>query len=270
MMWSIYIIGCCFLFGLVIGSFLNVVIYRIPRDLSIIRPPSSCPTCHRLIKPWENIPILSYVFILRGHCAGCGSPISLQYPVVEAFTGILFALVGWRFGGSFQTLVFIAFTAILIVLSVIDLQTRLLPDVIVLPGLLTACLLAVMTLHPKGAACWSTTVSKAFFGMAAGGLPLLLLAWGYLKLTGREGMGGGDIKLMFFIGALLGPGKVLLTLFIGSLVGAVAGSIALKLAHGDRHTQIPFGPFLSGAAWISMMWGDGIIRSYLMFSDLAG
>ncbi|MCD4654000.1 A24 family peptidase, partial [bacterium] len=155
-----------------------------------------------------------------------------------------------------------------IALSVIDLQTRLLPDTMVLPGLLVACLLALATFHPHFETFWHTSTQDAFFGMAAGGLPLLLLALGYLKLTGREGMGGGDVKLMFFVGALLGPGKAFLTLFIGSLTGAVIGAVFLRLGNKDRNTQIPFGPFLSLGAWIAMMWGDAMIRSYLMFSDL--
>ena len=255
------------IFGLAVGSFLNVVIYRVPRGQSIVHPPSACPACGRSIRPWENIPIISYL-VLRGRCAGCRASISIQYPMVELTTGLLFAAVALQYGPTFETLIYCVFSAMLTALSVIDLQTKLLPDSIVLPGLIGACILAVARLHPQMGAYWDIGPLQAFLGMAAGGLPLLLLAWGYERLTGREGMGGGDIKLMFFVGALLGPGRALLTLFIGSFSGAVIGSIILRMGNLSRNTQIPFGPFLSAAAWISMMWGDRIIRGYLMISDI--
>lgn len=266
-MFTVFIVFSAFILGLTVGSFLNVVIYRVPRDMSIVHPGSSCPRCHRPIKPWENIPVLSFLF-LRGKCAGCGASISMQYPLVELGNGLLFAAVTFQFGMSLETVVFCAFSAMLFALSIIDLQTKLLPDSIVLPGLIGACLLSILSLHSGISPYWNVSPLQAFTGMAAGGLPLLILAWSYEKITGREGMGGGDIKLMFFIGALLGPGAALLTLFLGSLSGAVIGTLVLRLGNRDRHTQIPFGPFLSGAAWISMMWGDRIIRGYLMYSDI--
>lgn len=268
MLFYYYFVTCCFLFGLAVGSFLNVVIYRVPRELSIVSPPSSCPNCNRAIKPWENIPLLSYFLLLRGKCAGCGLKISLQYPCVELFTGVVFAAVAWRFGLTFETFVYIAYSGALIALSVIDLQTRLLPDTIVLPGLIISCLLALATFHPYVHSLWPVTALDSFLGMAAGGLPLVLLSWGYFRLTGREGMGGGDVKLMFFTGALLGPGKAFLTLFIGSFTGAIIGSMFLHFASRGRHTQIPFGPFLATGAWIALMWGQEIISGYLAYADL--
>lgn len=260
--------GCCFVFGLVLGSFLNVVIYRVPRDLSIVTPPSACPKCSRPIRAWENIPLISYFLILRGRCAGCGTRISIQYPLVEFVTGALFAVVALRFGLSFETIVYLIYTAMLIALSVIDLQTKLLPNVIVLPGLLGACLLSFGTLYPPFQQYWSITPADAFLGIVVGGVPLLLLSWGYLKLTGREGMGGGDIKLMFFTGALLGPVNAFLTLFIGSLTGSVIGITYMKMKKAERHVQIPFGPFLSFGAWIAMMFGHDMIQWYLAYMGL--
>lgn len=265
-----YLACCSFIFGLAIGSFLNVVIYRVPRNLSIVRPPSSCPDCGRMIRPWENIPLISYFLLLRGRCAGCGKRISMRYPLIELFTGILFASVALRYGLSLQTLVFCAVSAVLLALSVIDLQTKLLPDCIVLPSLIGACILAVATLYEPIEQLWPVQPTDAFFGMAAGGLPLLAVAWIYMQLTGRDGMGGGDIKLMFFIGALLGPAAVLLTLFIGSLSGSIIGLVYLRLQGRERHTQIPFGPFLAAGAWISLMWGDSIVSAYLQSAGLSG
>jgi leader peptidase (prepilin peptidase) / N-methyltransferase len=266
---TLYVLaGSCFLFGLALGSFLNVVIYRVPRDLSIVRPGSSCPTCGRMIRAWENIPVISYVLILKGRCAGCSNRISLQYPVVEIVTGLLFAAVALRYGPSFKMIVYLVYTAMLIALSVIDIQTKLLPNAIVLPGLLGACLLALGTLYPPFEAYWSISPVDAFLGMLVGGMPLFFLAWGYLKLTGREGMGGGDIKLMFFTGALLGPMNAFLTLFIGSLTGSVIGITYMKLRNTERHVQIPFGPFLSLGAWIAMMWGNDMIQWYLVYMGL--
>ncbi|MBN1879494.1 prepilin peptidase [bacterium] len=267
---SILYLDCCsFFFGLAIGSFLNVIIYRVPRNLSIVHPPSACPICERRIRPWENIPIFSYCILLRGRCAGCGNRIPIRYPLVELTTGIVFTMVAHRFGYSFETLVFLAFSAVLIALSVIDLQTKLLPDVIILPALLASCVLSSATLFPAFQPFWSIKPMTAFLGMASGGIPLLILAWVYMRITGREGMGGGDIKLMFLVGALLGPKGVILTLFIGSLTGSVVGVLYLRLCRQARHTQIPFGPFLSLGAWIAMMWGNTIVSFYLKTSGLA-
>jgi leader peptidase (prepilin peptidase) / N-methyltransferase len=269
MIMAIYVVVCSFCFGLVIGSFLNVVIYRVPRELSIVNPPSSCPLCHRPIRAWENIPLFSYLIVLKGKCAGCGERISLQYPLIELFTGLVFATVAWRFGFSFQMIVYLIFSAMLIALSVIDLKTYLLPDSIVLPGLIAACALAVATLYKPFQIFWPVSPTEAFWGMVAGGIPLLVLAWVYQKLTKREGMGGGDIKLMFFVGALLGPWNAFLTIFIGSLTGSIIGVLYLRLSSMQRHTQIPFGPFLSLGAWITMMWGHELIRGYLQFLGLS-
>ena len=260
---DLYLSICCFLIGLAIGSFLNVVIYRCPRKLSIIHPPSSCPSCGQPIRAWENIPLISYYLILKGRCAGCQQKISIQYPIVELFTAIIFTLVGIRFGLTVEMFVYLAFSSALIALSVIDIQTQLLPNNIVLPGLILACILALATLFPGFNTYWPISPVNAFFGILVGGLPLLLIAWAYLKWTGKEGMGGGDIKLMFFVGALLGPGKTFLTLFIGSTLGALIGIFYLWFSGGNRQTRIPFGPFLSLGAWISMMWGNNMFQLYI-------
>lgn len=262
-MMECYLGICCFLFGLVIGSFLNVIICRIPKNLSIIHPGSSCPSCGRSIRAWENIPLISYFLIVKGHCAGCGEKISIQYPIVELLTAIVFTSVAMRYGLSFEMFVYLAFSSVLIALSVIDLQTQLLPNVIVLPGLLIACMLALGTLYPGFQEYWRITPVDAFYGMVTGGLPLFLIAWIYLKCTGREGMGGGDIKLMLFVGALLGPVDAFLTLFLGSLTGSLIGIVYLRLTGARRFTRIPFGPFLSLGAWVAMMWGEQMIHLYL-------
>jgi leader peptidase (prepilin peptidase) / N-methyltransferase len=265
-----YYLGiCCFVFGLVIGSFLNVIIYRIPKKLSIIHPGSSCPLCGRPIRAWENIPLISYFFILKGRCAGCGKRISIQYPGVELFTALVFSAVAVRYGFSFEMFVYLAFSAVLIALSVIDLQTQLLPNTMVLPGLLIACLLALGTLYPGFQNYWRITPVDAFYGMVTGGLPLFLIAWIYLRCTGREGMGGGDIKLMLFVGALLGPGDAFLTLFLGSLTGSLIGIVYLRLSSARRYTRIPFGPFLSLGAWVAMMWGEQMFQLYLSVMGLS-
>ncbi len=260
---ELYLGICSFLLGLAIGSFLNVVIYRSPRKLSIVYPPSSCPSCGRPIRAWENIPLISYFLILRGRCAGCGNKISIQYPIVELFTAIVFTAVAMRFGLTVEMFVYLAFSSTLIALSVIDLQTQLLPDNIVLPGLFVACILALATLFPVFRPFWPISPVDAFYGMSVGGLPLFLIGWFYLKFLGKEGMGGGDVKLMFFVGALLGPAKTFLTMFIGSSLGALIGLFYLWFSGGDRETRIPFGPFLSLGAWISMMWGKDMFQLYL-------
>ncbi|MBN1355478.1 prepilin peptidase [bacterium] len=256
-----------FVLGLAIGSFLNVVICRVPENRSIIRPSSHCPSCRHQLKAWENIPLLSYA-VLRGKCHGCGTRISLQYPLVELATGLMFAAVACRYGFTFSTMVYSVFTAFLIALSVIDYHTKLLPDAITLPGVLFAVFISILSLHPFLRPHWDVHPWRAFLGVVAGAGPLLLIAWVYLRITGREGMGMGDIKLMIFAGALLGPGKAVLSLFLGALTGTLVGIPVSLVKGGTRHTEIPFGPFLSLGAWISAMWGGDLVAWYLRFSHL--
>jgi leader peptidase (prepilin peptidase) / N-methyltransferase len=256
-----------FLFGLAAGSFLNVVIYRVPRKESIVLPGSHCPSCNHVLSAWENIPLLSYL-ALGAKCRRCKSKISLQYPAVELLTGVCFAVVSARFGFTLQTPVFIVFTGILICLSVIDFQTKLLPDSITLPATLLACFLSIATMHPRIAGSWSVSPRLAFLGMLAGAGPLIFISWAYYKLTHREGLGGGDIKLMLFVGALQGPWGAILTVFLGAFAGTLIGIPTTLIKGGSRHTEIPFGPFLSAGAWISALWGSCIIDWYLVISGI--
>ncbi len=257
-----------FLLGCIVGSFLNVVIYRIPRKESIVFPGSHCPNCGHNLSPWENIPILSFLF-LKGSCRNCGVKISLQYPFVELLTGVCFAFVTARFGLTFQTLVYLLFSATLISLSGIDLHTRLLPDAITLPGTILACALSLCTLFPGFREFWPVSPGIAFSGMAAGAGPLILISWLYFKITKREGLGGGDIKLMLFIGALTGPLVAILTIFLGAFIGTLVGIPLTMTKSEGRRFEIPFGPFLSGAAWIAALWGKDIMDWYLRLSGIA-
>ena len=263
----IFLTSFTFLFGLALGSFLNVVIYRVPRHESIVFPASHCPKCNRNLKPWENIPVLSYLF-LRGKCYGCKAHISIQYPLVELLTGLTFLIVVLQFGFSFKSIVYIVFTAILIILSVIDFHTKLLPDVFTFPGAAAAFLLSLATLHPMVAKIWSISPFQSFMGALAGAGPLALIAWLYFRFAKREGLGCGDIKLMIFVGALLGPAKAALALFLGAFTGTLVGIPSSLAKGGGRYTEIPFGPFLSLAAWIAAIWGDSIIRWYMQFSGI--
>ncbi len=256
-----------FILGLMIGSFLNVVIYRVPRHESIVHPPSHCPGCGRPIRAYQNIPILSWL-LLKGRCASCAQPISIQYPLVELITGCLFFAVFLRYGLSFKTAVYLPFTAVLIALSVIDFQTKLLPDVMTLPTAIIASVLSLLTLHPAVHAVWEITPLRATLGILFGAGPLALVAWIYYLMTRREGLGIGDIKLMIATGALLGPAPAFLTIFIGAVTGTVISLPLLFSRSENRYRQIPFGPFLSIGAWIAAMWAEPLIRGYLRLAGI--
>ncbi len=256
-----------FTMGLMIGSFLNVVIYRVPRNESIVHPPSHCPGCGRPIRAYQNIPVLSWL-LLKGRCASCSQPISIQYPFVELLTGCLFLAVYLRYGLSFKTAVYLPFTAILIALSVIDYQTKLLPDVMTLPTAIIAAMLSMLTLHPAMEAVWEITPLRATLGILFGAGPLALVAWVYYLMTHREGLGIGDIKLMIATGALLGPAPAFLTIFIGAVSGTILSLPLLFSRSENRYRQIPFGPFLAFGAWISAMWADPLIRGYLHLAGI--
>jgi leader peptidase (prepilin peptidase)/N-methyltransferase len=184
-------------------------------------------------------------------------------------TGILFLLVFKEYGISAKTLVFIFFTGVLISLSLIDLHTKLLPDIITLPSIIIGCLISLSSLFHRFDYSAMINPRVSFLGMLVGAGPLFVISFIYYKITGREGLGGGDIKLMLFVGILLGPAKSFLTLFFGAVAGSIIG-IPLTLLHGgDRRTEIPFGPYLSAAAWVSMMWGNQFIEWYMKFSGLS-
>ena len=256
-----------FVIGLAVGSFLNVVICRVPAKQSIVYPASRCPKCGHSIKPYENIPVISYL-VLCGKCSECKSRISIQYPLVELATGIMFLLTTLRIGLAPQLGVYLPFTAVLICLTVIDFQTQLLPDGITLPSILVASILALLTLHPAGADFWHVSALHAFLGILAGAGPLWLIAEIYYRWKKREGMGGGDIKLMAFAGVFLGPKLVLLALFLGACAGTVIALPVSLIRGGDRYSQIPFGPYLATGIWISALWGEQIVQWYLSIAGL--
>jgi leader peptidase (prepilin peptidase)/N-methyltransferase len=275
-------IASAFAFGLLVGSFLNVVILRLPLRLQwqwerdsrellelpaqaeakappgIVVERSHCPKCGHAITAWENIPLLSFL-ALRGRCRGCGTQISWQYPAVELITGILFALVVCKFGVATQALAALVFTGFLVAMSGIDLRTTLLPDGLTLPLVWMGLLLSLVPLF--------ATPSQAILGAVVGYLSLWSVYWGFKLLTGKEGMGYGDFKLLAAIGAWCGVSAILPVLLLSSFVGAIVGSAWLLIKGRDRATQIPFGPYLAVAGWIQLFWGGDLLRAYM---DLVG
>lgn len=247
-------LGSVFVLGAVIGSFLNVCIYRIPAKQSIVSPPSSCPQCGHRICWYQNVPIISYLF-LRGRCSGCGQKISLRYPLIEIIAGGLFVLVLYSFGFSLATPVYWLFLAALVVITFIDLDHQIIPDVISLPGIVVgfACSFAVPWLS------WLDSL----LGILLGGGLLLAIAWGYQLLTAREGMGGGDIKLLAMIGAFLGWKAIFPIIFLASLGGTLIGVPLMVLRRENSRFALPFGPFLSLAAIVFLLWGPHLMRWYL-------
>ncbi len=266
-------------FGLVVGSFLNVVIHRVPimlhrswtRDCrehlepgsqesqatityNLITPASRCPQCDHRISALENIPVLSYLF-LKGRCSGCGTAISLRYPAVEIVTAILSVITVLHFGYSIQTLAALAFTWTMIPLFLIDFDTQLLPDSITLPLLWAGLLASLFNLFVDS--------QTSIIGAVAGYLSLWTIYQLFKLVTGKEGMGFGDFKLLAAIGAWLGWQALPVVILFSSVVGAVMG-ITLILFKGRDHSQpMPFGPFLAAAGWITLLWGDDFINFYL-------
>ncbi len=257
MSFELYIfLGAAFILGSIVGSFLNVCIYRIPAGTSIVSPPSSCPHCGYCIRWYQNVPILSYLF-LTGKCAGCEQAISLRYPLIEFLTGGLFVLVLYYSGLCLATPVYWIFAASLVVITFIDLDHQVIPDVISLPGIVVGfvCSFAVPWLS------WF----DSFLGILLGGGLLLAIAWGYQFLTKREGMGGGDIKLLAMIGAFLGWKSIFPIIFLASLAGTVIGVPLMLMRREDTRFALPFGPFLSLAAICFLLWGSQLIHWYLGF-----
>lgn len=245
-----------FFFGAVIGSFLNVCIYRIPAGVSIVTPPSRCPRCGVTIRWYQNIPIFSYL-VLGGKCGSCRIKISLRYPIIEALTGALFVLVFFYFSLSLATLVYLIFVAALVVITFIDLDHQIIPDVISLPGIVVGFLCSFAT-------PWLTW-SDSLFGILLGGGSLWLVAVLYELLTKKEGMGGGDIKLLAMIGAFLGWKAILPIIFFSSLIGSLVGVPLMLVKKADSKLAIPFGPFLALGALVYLFWGPQLISWYLAF-----
>jgi len=266
------------LFGLMIGSFLNVVIHRLPlmmeraweqearailgqpeRDSPTPRydlwwPRSQCPRCSREIRAHENIPVLSYL-LLRGRCPGCATRISWQYPLVELLTAVLFAISILHFGPTTGGLAALLFTGILMAAAGIDARTTLLPDQLTLPLLWFGLALNLFGVF--------TDLESAVIGAIAGYLTLWLVYHGFRLLTGKEGMGYGDFKLLAALGAWLGWQALPMILLLASLVGAIVGIALILLRGRDRNIPIPFGPYLAAAGWIALIWGDALLAVYL-------
>lgn len=245
--------------GMCVGSFLNVCIYRIPAARSIVFPGSSCPNCHQPIRWFDNIPVISYA-LLRGRCRRCHAAISPRYPLVEFLAG-LFALCTYlNWGISAASLIYFMFICALITLTFIDIDHQILPDVITLSGMGAG--LCIGFLLPD------MTFMDSVIGLLAGGGSLYAVAWGYQMATGREGMGGGDIKLLAMMGTFIGWKGVIFTIFSGSLIGALIGGAIMVINRKTLKLAIPFGPFLSIGAMIYLFWGPDIIDWYV--SGLGG
>ncbi len=270
-----FFIAVVTIFGLMIGSFLNVVIHRLPEmmkrnwlqqcaDLrgeivktepafNLITPRSTCPQCGHRIAVWENIPIISYLF-LRGQCSRCHTRISLRYPVIEAITALMSGLIAWQYGFGFATIAILCFVWALIALAVIDLDTQLLPDDITLPLIWMGLLFNLNN--------GFTDIESAIIGAVAGYASLWTIYWCFKLATGKEGMGYGDFKLLSAIGAWLGWGMLPLVILLSSLVGALVGVGLIVAARLHKNIPIPFGPYLVGGALIALFWGEEINRVY--------
>lgn len=272
--------------GLLVGSFLNVVIHRLPRRLeadwraqcrellevtaasagaetdtvSLWWPPSACPHCGHRIRAWENIPVLSYL-LLRGRCSQCHKGISPRYPVVEALTGLLTAAVAWHFGFGWPAAAAMLVTWALIAMSFIDLDHQILPDDLTLPLLWLGLLCSLGGVF--------TDMRSAIIGAAAGYLALWTVYQLFRLITGKEGMGYGDFKLLAMLGAWMGWQALPVIVILSSLVGAVVGIALIAVRGHDRNIPIPFGPYLAAAGWIALLWRDDLVNAYLAWSGLA-
>ena len=273
-------IACAFLgvVGAMIGSFLNVVIHRLPREQSIVFPNSACPKCRKPIKPYDNIPIVSYL-ILRGRCRHCGADISSRYPAVEALTAILFAAVTWHDGLSFALAFDLAFAAAMVALIFIDAEHMILPNAITYPGIIFALITRLLVPYLAGPAhfddlpqlvnafptlpFWLVSIIGAAIGALAGGGSLWLMGFMWEKLRGVEAMGFGDVKMMLMVGAFLGWRLTILTILLGALTGSIAGIIVMY-RRGGRNLQmmLPFGIFLGIGSIVSLLFGARIIAWY--------
>jgi leader peptidase (prepilin peptidase)/N-methyltransferase len=270
--------------GLMVGSFLNVVIHRLPimleknwqrecqafldlepeaapnQPYNLLVPGSHCPQCKRSIRPWENIPIISYL-LLEGRCAGCRTPISFRYPAIEALTAAISVAVAWHFGFTWQTASALVLSWSLVCLSFIDFDRQLLPDAITLPILWLGLFLSLFNIF--------TDSSSSILGAIFGYLSLWLVYHLFKIVTGKEGMGYGDFKLLALLGAWLGWSLLPTVVLLSSLVGAIIGVTMVVVFRHDRSIPIPFGPYLAIAGWIALMWGHDINSAYMRFAGIS-
>ncbi len=283
------LVGVVFLFGLLIGSFLNVVIYREPvrlqnewRDeaqrilkqtpeprapFNLVTPRSACPSCKAPITAWQNIPLLSWLLLGR-RCASCKAPISARYPLIELFTGLLSAAVAWRYGWSLALACGLIITWTLLALSGIDYDTQYLPDSLTLPLLwlgLLASLFAGSVPADTAPAALPVTPDRAIVGAIAGYLALWSVYWVFKLATGKEGMGYGDFKLLAALGAWLGPGMLLPIILLSAGVGSIVGITMILVLGRDKQLPIPFGPYLAAAGWIAMLFGPDLVQAWSRF-----
>ncbi len=283
-------IAVIFGLGLLVGSFLNVVIHRLPimmerewkaqaeeilgkqndaaetlRPYNLVVPRSACPKCGTMITAAQNIPVISYL-LLAGACAKCGERISVRYPLIELFTGVLSAAVAWKFGFTWYCGAALVLTWALVALSAIDIDHQLLPDDITLPLLWIGLLLSLAPTLPQFGL--PVDPRSSIIGAAAGYLSLWSIYKLFKWLTGKEGMGYGDFKLFAALGAWLGWQMLLVILLISAFTGAVVGIALIALRGRDRNIPIPFGPYLAAAGWIALLWGDQLMGSYLRASGL--
>jgi leader peptidase (prepilin peptidase) / N-methyltransferase len=283
---SDWLAGAALLFGLLVGSFLNVVVHRLPlmmrRDwraqcaeemaqtapalpegrFDLVAPRSRCPACRRQIRALENIPLISWL-ALKGRCAGCSARISPRYPAVELLTGLLFAATAWLLPWPAQALAGIGLTGALIALSFIDIDEQLLPDSITLPLLWTGLLFNLLAGDQA-----FVSIEEAVIGAVAGYLSLWTVYQGFKLVTGREGMGYGDFKLLAALGAWLGWQMLPLVILLSALVGAIIGIAMILLLGRDRQVPIPFGPYLAAAGWIALVWGPALTGAWLNYAGM--
>ncbi len=263
--------------GLLIGSFLNVCILRIPQAESIVLPPSHCPKCDAPIRPWDNIPVVSWL-LLGGKCRKCKARISPMYPTVELLTGLLFLASYMVFGLSAEALKWAVFAAIMVVLTVTDIRERILPDKVNFTGLAAGIALSFFVAPFDGTALWisnrlfsfppppqALSVADAILGAAGASGLLWLVAEGYFRARGREGMGLGDVKMMAMAGAFLGLQRALLTILLGSLLGSIIGIAVVGLWRKGRDYELPFGTFLGAAAILVVFFGSQTLDWYRSF-----
>lgn len=277
-----FFIGTVFVLGLMVGSFLNVVIYRLPlmmeRDwqaqsreylgespaeeapLNLAQPASRCPHCNHKIRFYENIPVLSYLW-LRGKCSSCQAAISIRYPLIELLTGILSAVIAWHFGFGLQAGAALLLTWVLIALSMIDVDHQLLPDSITLPLLWLGLALSLFPVFAD--------MHSSLIGAIAGYLSLWTVYQLFKLVTGKEGMGFGDFKLLAALGAWMGWQALPAIVLLSSAVGALLGGAMIAIQGRDRAQPIPFGPYLAIAGWIALLWGEQITDAYLRWSGMA-
>jgi leader peptidase (prepilin peptidase)/N-methyltransferase len=278
-------IAVAFAFALMIGSFLNVVIYRLPimmqrewrdqcielRDtlpsdlpegrFNLVVPRSRCPSCGQLIKAWQNIPVLSYL-LLSARCANCQASISVRYPLVELLTAVLSAWCAWHFGFGWEALLAIGMTCVLVAVSMIDIDHQIIPDSIVLPLMWVGLIMSLF--HPMaGAETLFIAPRDAIIGALAGYLSLWSVYQLFKLVTGKEGMGYGDFKLLAALGAWLGWQSLHIIILMSAVVGAIIGIAMIVLRGRDRQMPIPFGPYLAAAGWITMLYGDTLWNAYL-------